>query len=284
MKNFHKVRGKREFLFDDRELVALGGGACIICVLIFVLGLLIGQGLGERSVVSALDNQEFVASEEVAAVESEEVSDNTSVAESSSPAEEVSANEKQLQRSYSNDITPPEEEVVVDVPTPESSSASVSEELQPEKIGSESSQQAVKEETLPGTVAAAPVPSSQDSQDVAVAHGALPPVPMNRDDPMPVGRQAYNSEESPILAGTVYSVQVSSSPDRVDSEGLQQKFMDLGYQAYVVPADLGGTIWFRVMVGNVGTHEEAEQLREDILTRASHLAGNNNPFVTKVSE
>ena len=38
MKNFHKIRGKREFLFDDRELIVLGGGALVMCGLIFVLG------------------------------------------------------------------------------------------------------------------------------------------------------------------------------------------------------------------------------------------------------
>ena len=51
MKNVHKIRGKREFLFDDRELLVLGTGAVIICALIFVLGFLIGQGV-EQNVVA----------------------------------------------------------------------------------------------------------------------------------------------------------------------------------------------------------------------------------------
>ena len=52
--NFHKVRGKREFLFDDKELFMLSGGAIIICVLIFVLGFMVGQSLEEQSVASPL--------------------------------------------------------------------------------------------------------------------------------------------------------------------------------------------------------------------------------------
>lgn len=284
MKNFHKVRGKREFLFDDRELIGLGVTTFIICVLIFWLGFLLGQDLQKETVASPLEHEDFVSHEEVASLEKEvsDTSHDASGAESSPP--KGPANEKSYQRSYFNDKTPPEEEVVVDVPDPVSS-VPPSEEVQPEKAESESPQQEIKEETLPQPAVAAVSSSSQAPQNVTVAPGALPPVPKSRIDPMPVGRQVYNTEEKTVLAGTVFSVQVSSSPDRIDSERLQQKFTELGYEAYVRPADLGDKgLWFRVMVGNVFTQEEAEQLKQDILSRAPHLAGNNNPFVTKVSD
>lgn len=269
-------------MFDDRELLILGGGVCIICALIFWLGFQIGRDLQKETVASPLENEAFMSHEEVASVEGE-MSDDTSVAESSSP-EEAPANEKSYQRSYFNDKTPPEEEVVVDVPDP-TSSDSPSEEPLPEKLESEAPQQKVKEETVPQPAVPAAMPSSQTPQDVAIAPGTLPPVPKSRTDPMPVGRQAYQSEESTGFTGTVYSVQVSSSPDRVDSERLQQKFTELGYEAYVRPADLGEKgIWFRVIVGNAATQEEAEELKQEIISRASHLARGNNPFVTKLSE
>jgi DedD protein len=284
MKNFHKVRGKREFLFDDRELIGLGVATLIICVLIFVLGFQIGRDSQKETVASPLENEAFMSQEEVASLESEEsdTSSDTLVAKSSSP--EVPANEKPYQQSYSSDITPPEEEVVVDVPDP-TASKPPSEEQPSEEAVSESPQQEDKEESLTQPVVTATIPAPQASQNVAVAPGALPPVPKNPTDPMPVGRQVYESEEGTVLSGTVYSVQVSSSPDRLDSERLQQKFMEFGYEAYVRPADLGEKgLWFRVIVGNVATQEEAEQLKQEILSRAPHLARGNNPFVTKISE
>lgn len=277
MKNFHKVRGKREFLFDDRELIVLGVTTLIICVLIFVLGFQIGRDSQKETVASPLRNEDFVSQEEVASVESD-----TLVAESSSS--EVPANENSYQQSYSQDITPPEEEIVVEVPDP-TASEPPSEELQPEKTELESPQQEVKEGSLPQPAVSASVPASQASQDVVVAPGTLPPVPKNPTDPMPVGRQGDGSEKEAVFTGAVYSVQVSSSPDRVDSERLQQRFMALGYEAYVRPADLGEKgLWFRVMVGNVATQEDAEQLKQEILTGATHLARGNNPFVVKVSD
>jgi len=275
MKNVHKIRGKREFLFDDRELGFLGGGACVICVLIFILGLLIGQSLEERSMAGTLGSEDYAADEEFASTEME--IDDASVVESSS--QENSTNDrKQPELSYFNDKTPPGQVVEVDVPVPTPSTPSL-EESKPDKTEPESPPQDVKEETPSQPSATAAV---SPRKEVAAAP-VLPNVPRSPTDAMQVGRPVRRTEETAILTGTVWSVQVSSSPNRADSERLQQKYMDLGYQAYVMPADLGEKgIWYRAMVGSLVTQEEAEQLKEDILSRASHLA--NDPFVIKVNE
>ena len=275
MKNVHKIRGKREFLFDDRELGFLGGGACVICVLIFILGLLIGQSLEERSMAGTLGSEDYAADEEFASTEME--IDDASVVESSS--QENSTNDrKQPELSYFNDKTPPGHVVEVDVPVPTPSTPSL-EESKPDKTEPESPPQDVKEETPSQPSATAAV---SPRKEVAAAP-VLPNVPRSPTDAMQVGRPVRRTEETAILTGTVWSVQVSSSPNRADSERLQQKYMDLGYQAYVMPADLGEKgIWYRAMVGSLVTQEEAEQLKEDILSRASHLA--NDPFVIKVNE
>ena len=69
MKNLHKLQGKREFLFDDRELIAIGVGALFICILIFVLGFLLGKDFQEKSVASPLISENMKVQEEAAPVE-----------------------------------------------------------------------------------------------------------------------------------------------------------------------------------------------------------------------
>ncbi len=275
MKNVHKIRGKREFLFDDRELIILGGGAFVICVLIFVLGFLIGQSLGEKSVASTLDSEDYMAKEEFTPAKSE-ITENPII---ESNPQEVPTSEKKPPGGYYRVLPQSKEYVEVEANPGEESTPlpSSEEESQPEKVEAETSQQEVREEaSSQPSVMATPSPR----QDVAVAP-ALPNVPKSPTDAMHVGRPMPHLEEETILSGIVYAVQVSSSPDRVDSEQLLQKYMDLGYQAYVMPADLGERgIWYRVLVGNFTTKEEAEQLKQDILNRAAHLA--NDPLVKKI--
>lgn len=274
MKNVHKIRGKREFLFDDRELIILGGGALIICVLIFVLGFLVGQGLQEKSVASPLDSEDYMANEEFASVEGDMIdSGNTE-----SRSEEVPNKGEKSKLSYYQVL--PDAETYVEVETtpvkkPEAPVAP-SEEAQPEETEPDAPQQDANKEAPSQSPAPAP------RQDSAVAP-ALPNVPKSPTDAMQVGRQTYRPEENPAFTGMVYSVQVASSPDREDSERLQQKYTDLGYEAYVMTADLAEKgIWYRVRVGNLATSEEANQLRQEILNNAAHLA--NSPFVINVTE
>jgi cell division septation protein DedD len=274
MKNVHKIRGKREFLFDDRELLVLGGGACVICVLIFVLGFLMGQGFQEKTIASPLNSEDYISNEEdFASVESG--TSDTLVAEDT-PQEEVSASEKKSQLSYYQVL--PDSETYVEVeatPVNESTPApSASEESEPEQAESDVSQQEVKKEAPSGPSPTATPPSSQD----AAAAPALPNVPKSPTDVMQVGRPVHHLEEGTIPTGTAYSVQVSSSSNRTDSERLQQKYVELGYRAYVMPADLGERgVWYRVLVGNFATREEAEQLKQEILNNTGYLA--NDPLI-----
>ena len=112
----------------------------------------------------------------------------------------------------------------------------------------------------------------------------LPNVPRSPTDEMRVGRPAAAGlDDSAALTGIIYSVQVASSPYYEDSERLQQKLVALGFETLIMTADLGAKgIWYRVRVGNLPTKEAAEQMRQEVLNRASHLA--KDPYVIKLGE
>jgi DedD protein len=128
-----------------------------------------------------------------------------------------------------------------------------------------------------------PTPAVTTVRQAETVVPALPNVPKDPSDEIRLGRQPRGAEVTTPLDGIVYSVQVASSPSRADAERLQQKYGELGYLAYIMTADLGEKgIWYRVRVGNLGDPKEAEDLKKEILTKASHLT--KDPFVIKVSE
>lgn len=285
MKNFHKVRRKREFLFDDKELFILGGGAIIICILIFILGAMVGQTLQEQSVASPLVAGDEFAGDEGETAESEMSQSDTLLAENRSQEDSatIPSSEKKSQRGYYTVL--PDSGTYVEVeatPVKKSSSepapATKSEQSAQKK---KTPKQVIKEET-PVPPATSPVAAPLPRENVASVP-VLPNVPKDPSDEIRLGRQSRNPEIAAPLSGMIYSIQVASSTSREASERLQQKYGQLGYLAYIMTADLGEKgIWYRVRVGNLKTPEEAKLLKKEILEKAPKLA--NDPYVIKVTE
>jgi cell division protein FtsN len=282
MKNMHKIRGKREFLFDDRELFVLGSGAVIICGLIFILGFLVGQGIQQNTLAQTMAAQTG-GFEEPLLTDTEPVSNTDALPglDVQEPIQEASP-DKKSQSSYFT-VLPDREEYVEVEATP------VKQASPPETPEEEQTPDPATGELPTENPEQAPVAQALDSasttamrQNTVVAP-VLPNVPRSPTDEMHVGRPTAGLDENIALNGPLYSVQVASSPSRDDSERLQQKFIGLGYESSVMTANLGERgIWYRVRVGNLPTKEDAEALRQDILNRASHLA--KEPYVIKVTE
>ena len=278
MKNVHKIRGKREFLFDDRELFILGSGAVVICVLIFILGLLIGQGMQENTLAQTLNYGEPPAVDMAA---SDENPEEPALFDNQTPLPE-SEPQKQSGGSYYN-VLPDREEFVEVEATPtreaEPPSAALTEDIPAPAAAGAPAETTAEEPAVqaPGSVSAA----VRQNTEVAPV---LPNVPRSPTDEIRVGRPAVAGlDEGAALTGTIYSVQVASSPSYEDSERLQQKFIALGFETLIMTADLGSKgIWYRVRVGNLPNKDAAEQMRRDILGRASHLA--KDPYVIKIGE
>ncbi len=283
MKNFHKVRKKRELLFDDKELFILSGGAIVICVLIFILGVMVGQSLQEQSIASPIATDADISEDQRELTESEMSQSKTLLAENrpQEGSEIVPESEESRQRSYYQVLPDSDTYVEVDVtPAGRSEPGAKPEQTAQEK---KTPKQVVKEETPipPPAVTPASVPSQPNMATVP----ALPNVPKNPGDEIRMGRQSPGSSEvgTPPLSGMIYSVQVASSTSKEESERLQQKYGQRGYLAYIMTADLGERgVWYRVRVGNLQTRDEAKLLKKEILEKAPNLA--NDPFIIKVTE
>ena len=289
MKNFYKVRGKREFLFDDKDLYLLGGLIIIILGLVFALGFAVGQDLQQEGVASPFVAENMDVGEELDITDQSFDENDTPVAENQQ-FEETSANvpqdPKKPQRGYYKVL--PDSETYVEVEATPVRNAAAPEPTpkevaqQPAKTKKEPKQQEAKAQTP--IAPAEQTPKAPAPQRTAAVVPALPNVPKNPSEDIRIGRQTQHiGVNEPIPDGMIYSVQVSSSPNREDSERLVQKYGHVGFQAFIMTADLGEKgVWYRVRVGNMPTRKDAEQLRKEILKKASGLA--TDPYVIKIAE
>jgi cell division septation protein DedD len=64
-----------------------------------------------------------------------------------------------------------------------------------------------------------------------------------------------------------WAVQVNAFPNEKDAMSLTKKLADKGYDAYMVSADIRGRTWYRVRVGRLASRDEAKGLLETLKTK-----------------
>lgn len=294
MKNSHRFQGKRNFLFDDKELIMLGGGAVVICALIFVLGVMIGQSLEERSVASPIRPEQSLAPTDIAETGMPEQSGEMAAVNGEQAAagqNESGDGATENGRSYYT-VLPDQETYVEVTATPEAPIAP--QEPVEETVKTPPTAQPVAVAPQAPLREDVPVPPQAASQTIAApvrntTVPALPNVPKSPSDEIRVGRQqaqplaGNRAQAAPLPDGTIYSVQVASSQRREDAERLVQRFGANGFQAYIMEADLGAKgVWYRVRVGNFVKRDQAEEFKKELERTSSGMI--KSPFVMKVAE
>ena len=294
MKNSHRFQGKRNFLFDDKELIMLGGGAVAICALIFVLGVMIGQSLEERSVASPIRPEQSLAPTDIAETGMPEQSGEMAAVNGEQTAagqNESGDGATENGRSYYT-VLPDQETYVEVTATPEAPIAP--QEPVEETVKTPPTAQPVAVAPQAPLREDVPVPPQAASQTIAApvrntTVPALPNVPKSPSDEIRVGRQqaqplaGNRAQTAPLPDGAIYSVQVASSQRREDAERLVQRFGANGFQAYIMEADLGAKgVWYRVRVGNFVKRDQAEEFKKELERTSSGMI--KSPFVMKVAE
>ena len=294
MKNSHRFQGKRNFLFDDKELIMLGGGAVAICALIFVLGVMIGQSLEERSVASPIRPEQSLSPTDIAETGMPEQSGEMAAVNGEQTAagqNESGDGATENGRSYYT-VLPDQETYVEVTATPEAPIAP--QEPVEETVKTPPTAQPVAVAPQAPLREDVPVPPQAASQTIAApvrntTVPALPNVPKSPSDEIRVGRQqaqplaGNRAQTAPLPDGTIYSVQVASSQRREDAERLVQRFGANGFQAYIMEADLGAKgVWYRVRVGNFVKRDQAEEFKKELERTSSGMI--KSPFVMKVAE
>ena len=238
-----KGRGQGLYYWSRGQLLILAGAFTVTSVVVFFLGILIGQGIEERKLVKKEEplikipvqplSQGSAApgsagKEEMTFYDTLAKAPTGGPATRVEPAKEVKAAEKAV-KPVGKEIKPPVQEEKVTLA---------------EKIAKVKPAEKVKEK-----------PATEKSALSAAKKGA------------PVQKTA-ETEGAKIGGETkVWAVQVNAYPLERDAKSLAKKLKDKGYDAYVVPTSIKGRNWYRVRVGHLETQEEAKGVQEKLKTK-----------------
>jgi cell division protein FtsN len=276
MKNLNKIRGKREFHFDDKELIALGICSALLIFLVLWLGILIGKGNQAQEMTKLEENPPITLSPPSSS-DNPSLTQQTHIPSGGKLKEEESKRaspqpgepKRDLKLSYYTVLQDAEQPKDQNIKQPEANPGmsvvkSDSKELNAGQTIGDSKKEEVSKEGS-GTEAGLE-PRRTDN---------LPEVPSKKPEG-PV-KNSFESESA------VYTVQVASSQNREESELLRNQLREKGYDATLISVNLGPQgIWYRVRVGNLKDRMEAERLKKELQERFSVLA--RNPLIVKGSE
>jgi len=271
MRNLNKIRDKREFHFDDKELITLGACSLLLILLTFWLGILIGKEsqfqetakIEEDPLLQLSSSEDPSTTPQMEGTSKEKSGGESKVKQTTLP--QPGESKRDIKLSYYTALQDTENYKEQGTKQPEPGT-------NPPPVGSESGES--KSALIEGEgrkEESDPVASESKKSDT------LPQVPSRRTD-SPLSMKS-TLEPEPAL----YSIQVVSSPSREESEALRDQLREKGYDASIISINLGSQgIWYRVRVGNLTNRMEAERLKKELQEKFAIVA--KNPLIVKVSE
>lgn len=239
-----KGRGQGLYYWTRGQLLILAVGFTVTSVVIFFLGILIGQGIEERKLLKK--------EEPLIKIPVQPLSQG-SAAPGTPGKEEMTFYEELAKKAPSGaPVTRVE-------PAKESRPA----EKAAKPAGKETKIAAQE-------VKVAPPEKVKTAEKVKEREAVEKPAPVAETKKETLAQKA--SEAEGTKGGTearekVWAVQVNAYTLERDAKNLAKKLKDKGYDAYVVPTNIKGKNWYRVRVGRLGTQEEAKALQEKLKTR-----------------
>lgn len=219
-------RGKdRRYFFTLAQMVLLGTGFAVTCIIVFVLGIVIGKGIEARKAVRPEEpvvkipiKPSAQGSAGAAAAPKEELTFYETLTKSpqSPPKVDASGEDK------ANDSAKPPKRTAAKDGKPENGRAAAS--------GSRRQTENRPEQTTPVATAATQASELADGKEVA----------------------------------KVWTVQVNAYPDERSARQLVDRLKNKGYNALMTETRNNGKIWYRVRVGRYGSREEADRAVEEL--------------------
>ena len=254
-----KDRGNGLSYFNRAQLVILATAFTLTCVLVFLLGILIGQGIEERKLLKQEEPLVKVplqpltpgAKSAQGAPAKDELTFYDTLAKAPSaaqPAKEAKSAEKAAK---------PEVKEVK-----EAKGAKEAKEAKEAKP-------AVKEVKEAKTAKAGDPEKTAASAQKAKEKAGAESAASETKKPAPAQKSA---EEEKAKAETApregsWAVQVNAFPDEKSAQRLVERLKEKGYDAYIVLTNIKGRDWYRVRVGHFAKREEAKGLQEDLQTK-----------------
>jgi len=93
------------------------------------------------------------------------------------------------------------------------------------------------------------------------------------DTEAPAPRAAATATARPQPHHKPFNIQIEAAMDRSGANEMVQRLQGLGYQPHLVPAQLNGQTWYKVVIGPYPTQEAAAAAQAEMRTKYNRLFG-----------
>jgi cell division septation protein DedD len=235
-----------EIQLDNKQLILVFLAAVTVCVLIFVLGVMIGKGQKEAEFAAASrDEKKLAAAEPDSNVPSQPLEDI---------AEEARTEQKSTPKEPVADKIEPEK---TDTRNEPKKTATVTPVKQKEEAASQ--QQKYAYEELDKTETPVPVAEKPKTESTPVAE--------KPKETEPVSTAAVTEGEEPKPAnGSRYTVQVMATSSKPKAEEQVTRLKSKGYTPFMDESKTGDISVFKVRVGRFADTQDAKEMAQKIKT------------------
>lgn len=241
-------RGQGFYYLSRGQLLVLAGGFMVASVVVFLLGILIGQGIEERKLLKREEPLVKIPAQPLpqgatvpgaSAKEKEEMSFYETLAKAPAGAPPTRVEPIKGSKPVEKSAKPVAKEVKLPEKEARLTPAEKIEKIKPADI--------IREKTAAEKIA-------------SIAEVKKEP-PVQKTAPAEASKTETEAHEK------VWAVQVNAYLLDRDAKNLAKKLKDKGYDAYVVPTSIKGRTWHRVRVGRLETQDEAKVLQEKLKTK-----------------
>jgi cell division protein FtsN len=93
------------------------------------------------------------------------------------------------------------------------------------------------------------------------------------DTEAPAPRAVAPTAARPQLHHKPFNIQIEAAMDRSGAEEMKHRLSGLGYQPRLVPAQLNGQTWYKVVIGPYPTQEAAAAAQSEMRAKYNRLYG-----------
>jgi cell division septation protein DedD len=278
------------YYVSKTQVVVVATGFAATCVLVFLLGILVGQGIEERKLMKQEEPLVKVPLQPLApgaksapgAPAKDELTFYDTLAKTSGPqapasapakeakpAEKASKQAEKASKPEAQEAKEPKPEVkeapdtkpaTKEIKTAKTSAAA---EAPAQKTKENGEKSAATEDAKNGKTEAAP--TAKAGQETSKVAQETPKAA--QDVPKAASKAAQEEKAKSDASGRAWAVQVNAYPEESRAQRLVERLKEKGYDAYVVTANVKGKDWYRVRVGHFGTRSQTKGLLEEIQTK-----------------
>lgn len=239
------------YYLNKSQLVLVTGGFVLSSFLVFLLGIVVGQGIEERKLLKQEEPLVKVPIQPPAASakpgegtpsKDDQLTFYDTLGKGGAPtAKEPPPPEKPVNLKPAKE-TPPEVKEVKPIKAPAVDAGPTAKETKTAKA--------------PGVEAAAP--QKKEAKETV----EKPAV-----EKLEAASKTSEDEKGKTDAARVWTVQVNAFPDERSAQRLVERLKQKGYDAYLVTANFNGRDWYRVRVGHFPARAQAKELVEQLQTK-----------------